>query len=78
MGSRVMGGAGQVQVRFHLRSDGRIENLVVVRSSVDELMTYYCRRAIEAPAPFEVWPPEMLREIGSTSREITFTFHYLQ
>lgn len=78
MGSQVMGGAGEVQIRFNLRFDGRIENVVVVRSTVDELMTYYCRHAIETPAPYEEWPIEMRREIGSTSREITFTFHYLQ
>jgi hypothetical protein len=78
MGTQVTGGGGDVQVRFNLLSDGRITDLEVVRTTVDQLLTYYCRRAIEMPAPFEEWPPEMRREIGSNKREITFTFHYLQ
>lgn len=78
MGKEITGGGGDVQVRFNLHSDGRISGFQVVKSTVDELLTYYCRRAIEAPAPFEEWTPEMRREIGSNAREITFTFHYLR
>ena len=39
-------------------------------------MMYLCQRAVLDPAPFEKWPSDMRRIIGSDRREVRFTFYY--
>ncbi len=67
---------GKVVVMFSLFKDGTIRGARIVESTVDTIMTHLCQRAIEDPAPYETWPSDMLRMIGSNSRELTFTFYY--
>ncbi len=66
-----------VKIRFNLHQNGRVSGVMVEETSVNDLLTYYCRRAIEIGAAYEEWPTEMRREIGSNIREVTFTFRYL-
>lgn len=67
---------GTVVIQFTLSHTGRILDLQVQHSTVDEVLKYACERAIEEPAPFREWPPDMRRLIGADTREITFTFYY--
>jgi len=68
--------SGKVVLEFNLNYDGRITDMKVLDGQVDELLIYLCKRAILDPAPFEKWPNEMRREIGSDVREVRFTFYY--
>jgi len=65
-----------VVLEFNLNSDGRITDMKVINSDVDEFMMYLCQRAVLDPAPFEKWPSDMRRIIGSDRREVRFTFYY--
>ena len=67
---------GKVTLRFHLNYNGTITDMVVVQSTVGDLLSYVCQSAVTDPAPFETWPSDMRRAIGANFREITFTFYY--
>ena len=67
---------GKVVLRFHLHDDGRISDMTVLQNTVGELLGNVCADAIHDPAPYAVWPKEMRQTIGTTFREITFTFYY--
>ena len=68
--------SGWVVVDFKLNSDGRITDLNIQSNNTGEIYGMICQRAILDPAPYQKWPAEMLRAIGSNSREIRFTFYY--
>ena len=68
--------SGWVVVDFRLNSDGRITDLNIQSNNTGEIYGMICQRAILDPAPYQKWPAEMLRAIGSNSREIRFTFYY--
>jgi hypothetical protein len=68
--------SGRVVIDFKLNSDGRITDLNVQSNDSGEIYGMICQRAILDPAPYQKWPPEMLRAIGSNTREIRFTFYY--
>jgi outer membrane biosynthesis protein TonB len=68
--------SGWVVVDFKLNSDGRITDLNIQSNNTGEIYGMICQRAILDPAPYQKWPPEMLRVIGSNTREIRFTFYY--
>jgi hypothetical protein len=40
------------------------------------ILTYMCKAAVLDPAPYEHWPNDMRRTIGSDKREVRFTFYY--
>ncbi len=67
---------GKVTVYFHLNSDGTVTEANITSNTVGSLLSYVCQAAIEQAAPFEPWPADMRRMIGSNFREITFTFYY--
>ncbi len=71
-------GAGKVVVEFRLHQDGRITDLSVADSSVNELLSWFCQRAILDPAPYRPFPPDLRRMMNSDYREIRFTFYYNQ
>ncbi len=74
---RFAGGArGRVVIRFKLLSDGSVRNCEALETSVDSLFTQLCVRSVSDPAPYEKWPSDMLRMIGSPVREMKFTFYY--
>jgi outer membrane biosynthesis protein TonB len=68
--------SGRVVIDFKLNSDGRITELSVQGNDTGEIYGMICQRAILDPAPYQKWPPDMLRTIGSNTREIRFTFYY--
>jgi len=55
--------------------DGRISDMTVLQNTVGELLGNVCADAIHDPR-LPVWPKEMRQTIGTTFREITFTFYY--
>jgi len=68
--------SGQVVLEFNLNYDGRITEMKLVKSTVTELLTLYCQKAVLDPSPFDKWPREMRLLFNSDSRRITFTFNY--
>jgi len=68
--------SGKVVLRFTLRSDGSITNMKTIETEVSDTLAFICETAVIKPQPFARWPAEMRREVGSDTREITFTFHY--
>lgn len=68
--------SGKVVLRFTLRSDGSVTNMKTIETEVSDTLAFICETAVIKPQPFARWPAEMRREVGSDSREITFTFHY--
>jgi len=70
--------AGKVMVEFRLHQDGRITDLSVVDSTVNELLSWFCQRAILDPAPYRPFPTDLRRMMSTDYREIRFTFYYNQ
>ena len=68
--------AGRVVLEFNLNYNGRISDMKVIDSDVEDLMSYICQRAVLDLDPFEKWPSDMRRIIGSDRREVRFTFYY--
>lgn len=68
--------SGRVVLDFKLRSDGRIVDMKIDGNEVGPILGMLCQRAVEIPAPYAKWPPEMLTKIKGNTREIRFTFHY--
>jgi hypothetical protein len=70
-------GHGKVTVEFKLNYDGRITDAKVVDSTVDEMLSVLCQKAINDPSPFDKWPREMRLKINKDYRDMHFTFFYL-
>jgi outer membrane biosynthesis protein TonB len=68
-------GRGKVVLHFTLHYDGRITDMDVAESTVVDILSLICQKAVLDPAPFAVWPDEMRRIMGET-RNIQFTFFY--
>lgn len=66
---------GRVVVQFHLHYDGRITDVAVAESTVNEVLSLICQKAIQDPSPFPAWPSDMRRLAGDV-RSIQFTFYY--
>jgi hypothetical protein len=67
----------QVMVDFSLFYDGRIEDLTVREKNAAAILQYFCREAIQQPAPFEQWTEEMRKQLGNGPRRCRITFNYL-
>lgn len=70
--------SGKVVVEFRLHHDGRISNLNIVSATVNEMLSWFCQRAVLDPAPYRPFPPDLRRMLNSDYREIRFTFYYNQ
>jgi hypothetical protein len=68
--------SGRVVVQFRLLPDGRVTNVKMIKNEVTDLLGGTCQQAINEPAPYEKWPPGMLRDLGNDHYDITFTFYY--
>ena len=68
--------SGRVVIEFRLNYDGRISDLKVVDSSVDEILSLLCQKAILDPSPYAKWPSDMRRKVDADYREVRFTFYY--
>jgi len=67
---------GKVIVEFRLHSDGYVTDVKVLETSVGEMQSLFCERAIEKPAPFARWPDGMQKELGRNWRLLKFAFYY--
>ena len=67
---------GKVVLDFHLRFDGRINEMKVNENSVGDLLGLLCQRAVLDPAPYARWPGDMRRMVGLEYRDVRFTFYY--
>jgi hypothetical protein len=69
---------GKVVIEFRLNFDGRITDVNVVKAetTVDELLTLLCQKAILDPSPYAKWPSDMRRRAGGDYRDVRFTFYY--
>lgn len=67
---------GKVVLEFKLHSDGRVSDMKVDENTVSELLCILCQKAVLDPNPYDKWPSDMRRMIGSDTREVTFTFYY--
>jgi len=71
------GARGKVVVKFNLHADGSVRIVEPHESTIDDqLLTAMCVRAIRDPSPYEKWPSDMLRMLGTNMREMRFTFFY--
>lgn len=68
--------AGKVVLEFRLNSDGRVTEMKVSENGVTEILGLLCQRAVQDPAPFAPWPPDLRRLVGKEYREVRFTFYY--
>ncbi len=67
---------GRVVLEFQLHHDGRITELRVVESTVSDMLSLLCQKAVLDPAPYARWPREMRLMVGRDVRPIRFTFYY--
>jgi outer membrane biosynthesis protein TonB len=68
--------SGKVVLEFRLNSDGRVTDMKVNETDVTEILSLLCQRAVQDPAPFAPWPPDLRRLVGKEFREVRFTFYY--
>ena len=69
--------ASTVKVDFNLHADGRIDNVQIHDTRAASILQFFCREAIEQPAPFEPWSNEMRTQLGPGPRRCRITFNYL-
>ena len=69
--------ASTVKVDFNLHSNGRIDNVHIHDTEAASILQFFCREAIEQPAPFEPWSNEMRDQLGPGPRRCRITFNYL-
>jgi hypothetical protein len=67
--------ATQVQVRFTIHADGRVENVKAVQSTASEIATFICETAIAKRSPFRPWTQEMVQVFGQ-ERTLNVVFYY--
>ncbi|MCX6925828.1 MAG: energy transducer TonB [Verrucomicrobia bacterium] len=68
--------AGSVVLEFKLHRDGRVTDMKVVDSTVNEVLCLICQKSVVDPCPFARWPNEMQQSIGSEQCTLTLTFKY--
>lgn len=77
---RTVSDYGKVVLKFRLHPDGRVTDFKLMKNEVSAFAEALCERAIQDPAPYRKWPPDMLRELGDSVQgdgyEIIFTFYY--
>ena len=68
--------SGQVVVKFRLHSNGTVSNLGTVYDKINARRDEISQQVIQDCAPFDPWPPAMVKLVGRDYREMTFTFRY--
>jgi hypothetical protein len=66
---------GKVVLLFRLNYDGSISEMKVAQSSVGDLLSYVCEKAVLDGAPYERWTDNMRLEIGDHI-DVIYTFSY--
>ncbi len=69
--------SGRVVLEFDLHYDGRITDMKVIESTVDDILCYACQRAVQEPAPYDRWPEDLRRLYREDKKTVIFTFNYL-
>ncbi|MGO8928691.1 MAG: hypothetical protein ACLQU3_17620 [Limisphaerales bacterium] len=67
---------GAVVLEFKLHQDGRVTDMKVVDSTVNEVLCLICQKSVLDPCPFARWPYEMQQSIGAEHCTLTLTFKY--
>jgi outer membrane biosynthesis protein TonB len=67
---------GEVMLQFRLHYDGRVTDMKVIETTVSEILTFQCQRAVLDPAPYRAWPIELRRVMEADYRDVLFTFFY--
>ena len=67
---------GKVMLQFHLQYDGNITDMKVLEDTTGNDQALICQKAVLDLAPYNSWPEDMKRMIGSNYRLITLTFYY--
>jgi hypothetical protein len=67
--------AGKVVLEFNLHADGRISDMKMKYTDVNELLTLICQQAVLDPSLYKPWPAQMIAVIKDP-RPIRFTFYY--
>jgi len=68
--------SGRVVVSFRLLPTGRVTDVKVTESTVDDFYATVCTSAILNPAPYRPWPRQMQLDLGADHRDVQFTFYY--
>jgi hypothetical protein len=68
-------GSSTVTVKFIMDSAGKIQRIISVESTADDLATRACVSAITSRAPYGHWTDDMKAVLGE-QQEMTFTFYY--
>ena len=70
--------SGKVVLEFRLTWDGRIADMRIADSEVNEMLGWLCQRAVLDPAPYARFPADMRRMLRNDYRDVRFTFYYNQ
>jgi len=65
----------RVTVKFIIDDQGRIERIMSVDTTANEIATAACISGISDPAPYGEWTDDMKAVLGR-QQEMTFTFYY--
>jgi len=69
--------SGKVVVGFRLHNDGRISDIAVKESTVSEVASGACKKAVKEAGPLDPWPEDMSKKLaGKSHHDVTFTFLY--
>jgi len=68
--------AGVVVLEFKLHQDGRVTDMKVVDSTMNEVRCLICRKSVLDPCPFAYWPNKMQQSIGAEHCTLTLAFKY--
>lgn len=68
--------AGTVVLEFKLHKDGRVTDMKVVDSTVNEVLCLICQKSVLDLCPFAHWSKEMQKSIGAEQCTLTLTFKY--
>jgi hypothetical protein len=67
---------GVVVLEFKLHQDGRVTDMKVVDSTVNQVLSLICQKSVLDPCPFAHWSSEMQRSIGAEYCALTLAFKY--
>lgn len=65
----------RIAIQFEINKNGQIQNLEVVASNAGRAAELRCLDAIQSPAPYYPWTPDMMRVLGD-SQPVRVTFFY--
>jgi len=71
-------GEGRVVLDFKLTFDGQVKDLVVTATTMPDIYVVTCKKAVLDGVPYDPWPADMRKLIGSNQRDVTMTFYYYE